>query len=217
MSSKNELLLNWQDKNVDERLLLAFEQIPRELFVPPQFKEYAYEDQPLPTVRKQSISQPTTIMIMLQSLEIKEGERVFEIGAGAGYQAALISKIIGKSGTLVTVDVIPELVQLAKRNMKDLKLTNVIVLEADGSEGFLAQAPYDRIIITAACPNIPQPVIDQLREGGVIVAPVGDLEGQTLVKGTKVNGKLELDFLGPFRFVPMIGKYGFKEVDLFNT
>lgn len=217
MSSKNELLLNWQDKNVDERLLLAFEQIPRELFVPPQFKEYAYEDQPLPTVRKQSISQPTTIMIMLQSLELQEGERVFEIGAGAGYQAALISKIIGKSGTLVTVDVIPELVHLAKKNMKYLKLTNVIVFEADGSEGFLPQAPYDRIIITAACPNIPQPVIDQLREGGVVVAPVGDLEGQTLVKGTKVNGKLELDFLGPFRFVPMKGKYGFKEVDLFNA
>ena len=214
MLTKNELLLNWQQNNLDERLLYAFDQIPRENFVPPKYKEIAYEDRPLPTIRNQSISQPTTIMVMLQALDLKDGENVFEIGAGVGYQAALISKVIGEQGKLTSVEVVPELVHIARKHMDDLGLVNVNILEADGSSGYSERSPYDKIIITAACPTIPQPVIDQLREGGIVVAPVGDLESQTMVKGVKVDGKLELEFLGPFRFVPMKGKYGFSELEL---
>ncbi len=210
---KLDLINYWQQANFSPGLLRAFEQVPRENFVPLRLRPYAYADRPLPTIRKQSISQPTTIMLMLQALQLQEGQKVFEVGAGVGYQAALISTFVGPSGKLVTSDVIPELVQIARENLAQLGLHNAFVMEADGSEGYPAEAPYDRIIITAACPSVPQPLIEQLKEGGIVVAPVGDLSSQTMVRGTKRNGRLELEFLGYFVFVPMKGKYGFEEVE----
>jgi protein-L-isoaspartate(D-aspartate) O-methyltransferase len=213
MNAKQDLINQWRSMYIDEPILKAFKSIPRENFVPISFKAFAYDDHPLPTLRNQSISQPTTVMMMLQALEIKAGDKVLEIGAGGGYQAALLSKIVGRKGKVVTVEVIPELVQIARQNIKDIKIKNVHIEEGDGSTGFAEEGPYDRIIITAACPTIPQPVIDQLKNGGVIIAPVGDLESQTMVKGIKENGTLDLEFLGPFRFVPMRGKYGFQEGD----
>ncbi len=215
MTSKPELMEFWKRLQIHDSLLEAFSVIPRENFVPPRLQIYAYEDQPLPTIRRQSISQPTTIMVMLQALELQPGDTVFEVGAGVGYQAALISQIIGPTGKLVSLEVIPELVHLARRNLADLGLTQAQIFEADGSEGYPAEAPYDKAVITAACPTIPQPIIDQLKEGGIVVAPVGDLQSQTMVKGRKVGKRLELTFLGSFVFVPMKGKYGFKEVEMF--
>jgi protein-L-isoaspartate(D-aspartate) O-methyltransferase len=200
----------------DEQLLIAFESVPRELFISPALRAYAYKDQPLPTLRGQSISQPTTIMMMLQALELQEGDKVFEVGAGVGYQAALISRLIGENGTLISVDVVPELVQQAQKNMTQLAIANVTIMEMDGSEGYPPEAPYDKIIITAACPAIPPPLINQLREGGIIIAPVGDLESQTMIKGVKTGERLAMEFLGLFTFVPMRGKHGFKETELFN-
>ena len=211
MTTKQELLQQWEMMNIDEVLLQAFVDIPREEFVPLSFREQAYHDHPLPTLRQQSISQPTTIMMMLQALEIEKGEKIFEIGSGGGYQAALMSKIVGEEGKVISVEVIPELVQIARENLLKLGISNVRIEEFDGSGGFPEEAPFDRIVITAACPTIPQPVIDQLKERGVVVAPVGDMESQTMVKGVKENGKLELEFLGSFKFVPMRGKHGFKE------
>lgn len=211
MVSKQELLQFWKSKGVEDSLLTAFSKIPREQFIPPQLKIHAYDDHPLPTVRNQSISQPSTVMIMLSALDLQAGDKVFEVGAGSGYQAALMAQLVGKKGRVVTIDVIPELVHFARCNTADLHLHHVQVLEGDGAEGYPEEAPYDKIIITAACPMIPQPLINQLKEGGIIVAPVGDLQSQTLVKGTKVNGKLELEFLGNFVFVPLVGKHGFEE------
>ena len=211
MGTKQELLDKWKEMHVDVNILAAFDFIPRENFVPISLRGEAYHDHPLPTLRNQSISQPTTIMIMLQALDLKEGEKVFEIGSGGGYQAALMSRIVGNSGKVITTEVIPELVNIARENITGLNLQNIQVEEADGSSGFLEEAPFDKVVITAACPSIPQPVIDQLKENGIVIAPVGDLESQTMVKGVKVNGKLELEFLGPFRFVPLQGKYGFEE------
>lgn len=196
---------------VDEKLLKAFAKIPREQFIPYQLRMHAYDDHPLPTIRNQSISQPSTVMIMLRALDLQPGDQVFEVGAGVGYQAALMSQLVGKKGRIVTSEVIPELVQFARQSMEDLELKQVTVLEGDGAEGHPEQAPYDKMIITAACPEIPPPLINQLKEGGIVVAPVGDLQSQTMVKGTKVDGKLELEFLGDFVFVPMMGKYGFEE------
>tara|TARA_Y100000310_G_scaffold322716_1_gene382080 strand:- start:3004 stop:3636 length:633 start_codon:yes stop_codon:yes gene_type:complete len=207
---------HWRSANLNEHLLNAFNTIPRENFVPPSLRERAYEDKPLPTLRGQSISQPTTVMVMLDALEVKEGDKIFEVGSGAGYQAALLSQLVGTSGTVISTEVVPELVTLAKKNMNDLNLTNVDILEIDGSEGDPVNGPFDKIIITAACPTIPQPLIDQLKENGIIVAPVGDLKSQTMIKGTKSGERLELDFIGPFQFVPMKGKHGFKETELFN-
>ena len=214
MSSKQELLRFWRTMGIAEHLLTAFSAIPREQFVSKKLEEHAYDDTPLPTIRHQSISQPTTIMLMLHTLDIQPGENILEVGAGVGYQAAIISQLIGAQGRLTTVEVVPELVHLTRENMKRLNITNVQVYEADGSEGFSPEAPFDKIIITAACPTIPQPIIDQLKENGSVIAPVGDLRSQTMVKVTKVNGKLELEFLGPFVFVPMKGKYGFKEEEI---
>lgn len=204
----------WRTKNIKEELIQAFDQIPRENFVKPGMKHLAYADQPLPTIRNQSISQPTTVMIMLQALEIKEGDKVLEIGAGAGYQAALLSVLVGEKGKVITTEVIPELVQMSRQNLANLGLTNVTILETNGSEGYPQKSPFDKIILTAACPTIPQPLIDQLKEGGLVIAPVGDLESQTMVRGTKVSGKLELEFMGQFMFVPLQGKHGFKEEEM---
>lgn len=211
MATKQQLLYFWKTMGVDETLLTAFSKIPREQFIPPQLKIHAYDDHPLPTIRNQSISQPSTVMIMLQALDLQRGEKVLEVGAGAGYQAALMAQVVGKQGKIITIDVIPELVHCARCNTADLNLSQVQVLEGDGAEGYATEAPYDKIIITAACPMIPPPLIGQLKEGGIIVAPVGDLQSQTMVKGIKVNGKLELEFLGDFVFVPMMGKYGLEE------
>ena len=214
MDERQLLVESWEELNINENILEAFLDIPREDFVPPQYQHLAYEDRPLPTIRKQSISQPSTIMVMLQALELKEGEKVFEIGAGVGYQAALLSKIVGEKGKVISTEVIPELVYIAKKNMEKINLDNVEINEADGSGGNIGEAPFDKIVITAACPNIPEPIIEQLKEGGIVVAPVGDLESQTLVKGIKVGGKLDLEFIGSFRFVPMKGMHGFSEEDL---
>src|SRR3989344_2523639 len=172
MTTKNQLVQFWKTMNVDEELLQAFLNVPREQFVLPSLKKHAYEDRPLPTIRKQSISQPSTVMIMLNALELNPGEKILEIGAGVGYQAALLATLIGPTGKLITIDVIPELVQLARRNLESLGLQNTLVLESDGGEGYSPEAPYDKIILTAACPTIPQPLIDQLKEDGIILAPV---------------------------------------------
>lgn len=214
LAKKGQLLEFWKAMNVSAEILYAFEVIPREQFLLPQYLEHAYDDHPLPTLRKQSISQPSTIIMMLQALDVKPGEKIFELGSGVGYQAALLSKLVG-NGKVITTEVVPELVQQSKQNLATLNITNVLVLETDGSEGYIQEAPYDKIIITAACPTIPPPLITQLRENGIIIAPVGDIESQTMVKGIKIKGKLELEFLGPFTFVPMKGKHGFKEVDMY--
>ncbi len=213
MLVKQHLIDFWRDKNIvsNENIFHAFQNIPREHFLPSPLKQFAYHDHPLPTMRDQSISQPTTIMIMLQALDPQPGHSVFEVGAGVGYQAALLSHIVGNSGKVITTDILPELIHTTRQNLQTINRTNVKVLESDGAAGYEDAAPYDRVIITCACSSIPQPLIDQLKDGGIIVAPVGDLEQQTMVKGTKRGFTLDLEFLGDFRFVPMRGKYGFKD------
>jgi len=201
MATKQQLLQFWKTMRVEEKLLRVFTKVPRENFVPASLRAHAYDDHSL----------PSTIMIMLQALDLQSGDKVLEVGAGSGYQAALMSYLVGIKGKVVTIDVIPELVHFARCNTEDLKLKQVQVLEGDGAEGYIEEAPYDKIIITAACPLIPEPLIAQLKDGGIIVAPVGDLKSQTMVKATKVKGKLELEFLGNFVFVPLMGKHGFEE------
>ncbi|MAG72889.1 protein-L-isoaspartate O-methyltransferase [archaeon] len=210
MHSKQSLIATWQQHNVGENLLHAFANIPRELFVPANVRHQAYADIPLPTLRNQSISQPSTIMMMLHALDIKEGHTILEVGAGVGYQAALLGKLVGKEGIVISAEIIPELVHAAKRNIETCQLSNVHIYEADGSTGFPDVEEFDRIIITAACPLVPEPLIAQLKEGGILIAPVGDINTQTMVKGMKRNGRLEIEFMGQFKFVPLRGKFGFE-------
>ena len=212
MSSKPELLSFWEKNGIvkDRRLLEAFASVPREAFVP-QYGDVAYEDRPLPTIRGQTISQPTTIMVMMEALDALWDEKILEVGAGVGYQAALLAYLVGPKGRIFSMEVVPELVHIARHNMAALGYHNVTILEGDGSQGFPQESPFDKIIITAACPSIPVPLVKQTKEGGVIVAPIGDKEDQVMVKAVKRGAGLEYEFLGPFKFVPLKGKYGFEK------
>ncbi len=208
---KEQLIDYWKKTGIitDERVLKAFKSGPRELFIQKGFEEEAYGDYPLPIGQGQTISQPTTVMIMTQALELKQGQKVLEIGTGSGWQAAIIGKIIGKKGKIITTEIVTELVKFAKNNLEKCHIKNVEVIEYDGSQGYEKDAPYDRCMITAACPRIPLLIIEQLKENGIIIAPVGDMFGQKMIKGIKKNGKLETTSLGDFIFVPLKGKYGY--------
>jgi len=209
---KQRLIDYWRKTGTitDEKLLKAFNEVPRELFIKDGFEEEAYGDYPLPIGEGQTISQPTTVMLMTQALELKENQKVLEVGAGSGWQAAIIAKIIGKKGKVITTEIIPELAEFAKKNIEKAKIKNVDVINYDGSQGYKKEAPYDRIIITAACPRIPPPIIKQLKIGGIIVAPVGSLVfGQDMLKLRKTKTGITTQSLGSFVFVPLKGKYGY--------
>lgn len=206
-------LLNFWKENFGFRSaeLKAFREVNREDFIPENLRQAAYHDVPLPLLRGKTISQPTTVMIMTHALELKPGEKVFEIGTGSGYQAAIIARIVGPKGKVITTEVVPELVHFAKQNLKKAKIGNVVILEEDGSKGMPPEAPFDKIIITAACREFPKELLGQLKPEGMIIGPVGNVQEQEMVRGLKDrNGHLELEFLGPFLFTPMYGKYGFE-------
>jgi len=212
MDQKTELMDFWKrGLGLTNAELKAFNEVKREDFVPNDIKDRAYEDIPLPILRGKTISQPTTVMMMTHSLELKENEKVFEVGTGSGYQAAIIAKIVGTKGKVISTEVIPELVIFAKQNLAKAGIKNVEVYEDDGSKGMKENAPFDRIIITAACKEFPKLLLEQLKPEGVIVGPVGYAYEQEMVKGRKdKKGKLELEFLGQFLFSPLYGKYGFE-------
>jgi len=208
---KHRLIDYWQSSGIikDKKLIEAFKKIPREKFIHNHQLEEAYGDYPLPIGQGQTISQPTTVMIMTQALELKQGDKVLEVGAGSGYQAALISVMVGKKGKVITTELIPKLVEFAQKNIKKCNIKNVKIINYDGSKGYEKESPYNKIIVTAACPNIPKPLIEQLKENGIILAPVGALFGQSMIKGIKKKGKLETRSLGSFVFVPLKGEYGY--------
>ena len=212
MEQKNSLLDFWkQNFSFTAAELKAFKEVQREDFIPKELKLQAYDDMPLPLLRGKTISQPTTVMMMTSALELKNEDKVFEVGTGSGYQTAIIAKIAAK-GKVISTEILPELVSFAKQNLKKAGIKNVLLLEEDGSKGYLEEAPYDKIIITAACKEFPKPLLEQLKPDGIIVGPVGDSHEQEMVKGIKNKyGKLELEFLGQFLFSPLYGKYGFEE------
>lgn len=203
--SKQLLLQRWRETGMihDGRVLKAFEDIPREKFVPSELRRMAYDDVPLPIGEDQTVSQPTTVLLMLQALELKPSDVVLEVGCGSGYNAALLGRLCKQ---VYSLEIIGAHALAAHTRLKQLGITNVKVLNRDGSEGYAQAAPYDKIIVTAACRKIPQLLIDQLKEGGIILAPVGEEYSQIMVKGVKRKGKLETENLGNFAFVPMTGK-----------
>lgn len=209
MENKELIKLLKEEGIKDKKVLEAILKIDRKLFVPKEYEKEAYGNYPLPIKEGQTISQPWTVAFMLEALELKEGEKVLEIGAGSGWNAALIGFIVGKKGKVISTEIHEELIKTAKENLKKTGLKNINVLKWDGSQGYLPEAPYDKIICTAASPEIPQPWVKQLREGGLILAPLGE-PSQVMVKAKKVKGKLVKEELGFFQFVPLKGKWGFK-------
>jgi protein-L-isoaspartate(D-aspartate) O-methyltransferase len=190
------------------RVIKAFEDVPRENFLPDSLKGLAYSDTPLPIPGGQTISAPHMVAVMSEYLDVKANHKILEIGTGSGYQAAILSRMALR-GKVYTLEVVLELTDFAKKNLAGYK--NVRVFSGDGSIGLPEYALYDRIIATAGCPGIPRPWMDQLKEGGKIVAPVGGMHEQRLVLIEKKNGKiLETDLNFPCVFVPLRGLYGWR-------
>jgi protein-L-isoaspartate(D-aspartate) O-methyltransferase len=187
---------------VDQRVLKAMQAIPRELFVPDNMKASAYDDNPLPIGKGQTISQPYIVALMTELLELKGDEKVLEIGAGSGYQAAILSKLTKK---IITVERVKELAQRTKKLLGKNGYDNITVLHGDGTKGYEKEAPYDAIIITAAAQKIPKKLIEQLANNGRLVAPIGPRYHQELVRIRKRNNVLEEDYHGGVIFVPLIG------------
>ena len=190
----------------NEKVLKAMLKIPRHLFVPENQREYAYEDGPLPIGHGQTISQPYMVAKMTELLEPDENKRVLEIGTGCGYQTAVLAEICKE---VYTIERIPELMEMAKENLKKLGYNNVYFKVGDGTLGWPEYAPYDGIIVTAGAPKIPESLKQQLsKDGGILVIPVGDRFTQSLMKVTRKGNYFDIENLFFCAFVPLIGEEG---------
>jgi protein-L-isoaspartate(D-aspartate) O-methyltransferase len=186
----------------------AFLEIPREVFVPDSIKKYAYLDTPLEIGNGQTISAPHMVAIMVEGLDIKKGQKILEIGAGSGYHAAIVSKLIGKDGHIYTIERHSSLAENAKKNIKNTGITNITIETGDGSYGLSKYAPYDRIYVTCAAPGIPPLLIEQLKNKGKLMIPVGKTICDLKLIEKKGDKLIEND-LGGCAFVPLVGKHGF--------
>lgn len=186
----------------DKRVLDAMMSVPRHLFMPESDARQAYADEPQPIGKGQTISQPYIVAFMTEQLKVDKNSRVLEIGTGSGYQAAVLSKIVD---SVFTIEIIPELASKAKKKLHELHYDNVVVRQGDGYNGWPEKAPFDAIIVTAAPPNIPQPLLQQLKIGGRMVLPVGEYL-QELVIVKKSDSGIDMESVLPVRFVPMTGK-----------
>jgi len=189
----------------DPRVLAAFRKVPRHLFIPEGMRNRAYEDCPLPIGHGQTISQPYTVARMTEALELTGSEIVLEIGAGSGYQAAILAELCE---WVYTVERVRDLALKAREILDKLGCHNVAVRTGDGTLGWREHAPYDKVIVTAGAPEIPRPLVEQLKEGGSMVIPIGTEHTQNMILGIKKGGKLVTKDLGAFRFVELIGKHG---------
>jgi len=188
----------------DEKVLEVMGKIERHKFVPLSLANNAYDDNPLPIGYGQTISQPYIVALMTQSLQVDENDKILEIGTGSGYQAAVLAELVKEE---YTIEIIDELAENAETRLKDLNYKNIKVKNADGYFGWEEFAPYDAIILTAAANHIPPPLLEQLKDGGKLIIPLGNtLAFQTLTLVTKKDNDLETEFITGVRFVPLTGK-----------
>ncbi len=185
----------------DERVLAAMGKVPREEFVPADVRPSAYEDGPLPIGYDQTISQPYVVAFMTEQLRPKRSDRVLEIGSGSGYQAAILAELVGE---VYTIEIVEPLAKSAEATLQRLGYNNVHIKAGDGYKGWPEEAPFDAIIVTCAPEKVPQPLVDQLKDGGRMVIPVGERFAQQLYLLEKKNGQLKESVTLPVRFVPML-------------
>lgn len=192
---------------ISERVLDAMKKVPRHLFVPSLYREQAYADHPLPIGENQTISAPHMVAMMCDLLDLQKGMIVLEIGAGCGYHAAVMAELVGE-GYVYTVERLSSLVNSASENLRTAGYSNVTVFVGDGTLGLPDHAPYDRISVACAAPDVPPPLIDQLKSGGKMVIPIGR-HFQELYLVERRDGIIKKE-RGGVIFVPLIGKYGFR-------
>lgn len=192
----------------DLAVLRAFDLTPRHAFVPTGVRHRAYEDSSLPIGSGQTISQPSIHARYLELLELKGGERVLEIGTGSGYQTVLLSHLVAQ---VFTIERIPALYTMARDAIARAGAKNVSMLLGDGTVGWREYAPYDGILVSAGGPSVPQPLVDQLADGGRMLVPVGPMEEQTLKLVARRGAEVEVRDVAPVRFVPLFGTHGWEQ------
>ena len=192
----------------DHRVLSAMRAVPREQFVPPEHRYLAYADGPLPIGQGQTISQPYIVALMTQLLELQGDEIVLEIGTGSGYQAAVLARI---ASSVHTIERHASLAHSAEQALSQLGMENVQVHIGDGTQGLPELAPFEAIIVTAAAPEVPQPLLAQLAEGGRLVIPVGGRRGQYLQRWRRHADEFKSEMLEPVAFVPLLGEHGWED------
>jgi protein-L-isoaspartate(D-aspartate) O-methyltransferase len=186
------------------RVLAVMNEVPRHEFVPSAYRNLAYLDQPLPIGNGQTISQPFIVAFMTEKLEPQPTDKALEIGTGSGYQAAVLGKLVRE---VYTIEIVEPLARQAEATLKRLAYTNVLVRAGDGYKGWPEAAPFDSIIVTCAPDHVPQPLVDQLKDGGRMIIPVGSLGVQDLYILRKEGNKVKRSAVLPVRFVPMTGKH----------
>ena len=200
-NEKIRLLMKLRKSGItDTRVLGALEQIPRELFVTPAFIDKAYEDTALPIEQDQTISQPTVVAWMTQELEVSDRQVVLEVGTGSGYQTAVLSRLARR---VHTIERHKKLMKIAEDRFLRMGLTNITAHYGDGYAGWSRAAPYERIIVTAAAPDLPETLVSQLAEGGIMIIPIGERD-QQLMKIRKQDGIVQQEALMAVRFVPLV-------------
>ena len=200
---KIRLILKLRKNITDTSVLSAIEKVPREVFVPPTFHDQAYEDTALPIGCGQTISQPLVVASMTQELCVNDRHKVLEIGTGSGYQAAVLSKLCRR---VYSIERHRPLLEIAEKRFSDLRVRNITCKAADGMKGWIEQAPFDRIIVTAAAgEKPPQPLLDQMSVGGILIIPIGrDKSSQFIVRITRTEKDYSYEQLMPVRFVPLL-------------
>jgi len=187
-----------KDKNIEA----AFRAVDRKNFFVEEYKDFAYKNKAMPTLANQTISQPEVVAEMTHYLKVEPGQRILDIGAGSGYQAAILSKLVGENGKVITVERIKELYEFASNNLKDYK--NVQVVYGDGFDGYEAEAPYDKILVAAASKDVPKKLFDQLKEGGRIIIPLGEPNYSKLTLIEKKDNEVIEFNLEAVMFVPLL-------------
>ena len=187
----------------DSRVESAIRKVPRHNFVPESLKNQAYENTPIPIIEKQTISQPSVVSRMTEWLDLKEGQKVLEIGSGSGWQSAILANLVG-NGKIFTIERHAKLASFAKKNLEKLGIKNVTIIHGDGNLGLPEESPFDRIMITAACKKIPDILLNQLSLDGLLIAPVGDdIQSLILLKKT-IKGFVEIKNQKGYVFVPLL-------------
>jgi protein-L-isoaspartate(D-aspartate) O-methyltransferase len=194
----------------DDRVLDAMSHVPRHRFVPPEMTREAYSDYPLPIGEGQTISQPYIVALMTESLEVSRGDKVLELGTGSGYQTAILAEC---GAHVWTIERSPRLFRQAKDLLDRLGYVDVRCIEGDGTLGLPSEAPFDRVLATGSLPGIPQDLLAQLSDGGVLVAPIGSLVAQQLVRIVYHPQRPIRENLGACRFVPLVGASGWRDRD----